>query len=169
MTRSTETTSYLIPAGALPPNAPYRKDAQAFAQGEGPCYWTGEKRFTRADFIQTANGEVAIAEQLFLLIDGLPPQRELYRLVNEGVLRVPDYISDQGKRTVLSFQGPPLPSVDHQRLLTAHGWEALFPELAYPHLWIRQVSDASVPYGIAFIDLIKRSMPEFSEKGHHHE
>lgn len=150
---------------AMTHNVPYRKDDQAFTLGEGPCYWMGdgEKSFTRADFIQIANGEVAVAKQLFSLIDGQDPQKGLYKLVNEGILRVPDYISDEGKRTVLSFQGSPLPTVAHQQLLKAHGWEALFPELAHPRLWTRQVPNAPVPHGIAFTDLVKRSDLEVKE------
>jgi hypothetical protein len=157
---------------AITRNEPYRKDAQAFAQGEGPCYWADGASYTCTDFIQIANGEVAIAEQLFSLIDGQAPQKGLYKLVDEGILRVPDYISDEGKRTILSFQGPPLPTVSHQQLLKTHGWEALFPELAHPRLWTRQVPDAPVPHGIAFTDLVKRSeldMNESSEGGHDHE
>jgi hypothetical protein len=144
-------------------NVPYHKDTQAFAQGEGPCYWASGASYTRTDFIQVVNGETAIAEQLFSLISGQDPQKGLYKLVNEEALRVPDYMSDEGKRTVLSFQGPPLPTVAHQQLLKAHGWEALFPELAHPRLWTRQVPDAPVPHGIAFTDLVKRSDLEVKE------
>jgi hypothetical protein len=149
----------------------YRKDAHTFALGEGPCYWIGEKSFTRADFIQVANGEVATAEQLFTLISGQDLQKALYKLVNEGILCVPDYRSDE-ERTVLSFDGPPLPTVDHQRLLKAQGWEAIFPELAHPRLWTQQISNVPVPYGIAFTDLIKRCEPEENEsfeEGDNHE
>jgi hypothetical protein len=165
-------TNNLFQTEASTHDVPYRKDAQAFAQGEGPCYWAGGASYTRSDFIQVANGEVAIAEQLFSLIDGPTLQKGLYKLVNEGALRVPDYISDEGKRTVLSFQGPPLPTVTHQQLLKAHGWEALFSELAHPRLWTRQVPDAPVPHGIAFTDLVKRSNLEVNEsfeEGHNHE
>jgi hypothetical protein len=143
-------------------NVPYHKDAQAFALGEGPCYWIGEKSFTRTDFIQFANGEVVVAEQLFSLISGQDPQKTLYKLVNEGTLLIPDYMSD-GERTVLSFGGPPLPTEVHKRLLEELGWEALFPELSHPRLWTKQTPNVPVPQGIAFTDLIKRTESDTNE------
>lgn len=152
--------------------APDRKDAQAFAQGKDPCYWIDEKSFTRDDFIQAANRDVAVAERLFSLIDGQEdPHTALYQLGSEGIIRIPGYISEQGERTVLVFQGPPIPTKDQQQLLKTHGWEALFPDLTHPRVWTQQVPDVSVPSGIAYIDLIRQSELEghtSSEEGNDH-
>lgn len=140
----------------------WKKDNNAFVQREEPCYWANGVSYTRADFVSTANGEVSIAEQLFSSISGQTPQKALHKLVNEGVLCVPDYMTDE-ERTILSFYEPPLPTGVHQQLLEAQEWEPLFPELPYPRLWTQQAPDVPVPQGIAFVDLIKRSEPETGE------
>ena len=140
----------------------WKKDAEAFVRREGPCYWVGGVSYTRADFVQVANGEGAIAEHLFSLIRGQAPQTALYTLVNKGALRVPDYSSDS-ERTVLHFPRPPLPTPAHQCLLQQQGWQSLFPELAHPRLWIQLAPAVPVPWGIAFTDLLKRADPETND------
>jgi hypothetical protein len=145
----------------------YWKDSNAFASGDGTCYWTDTASYIRADFLQVANGEEAIAERLFMLTSGQEPEAAFYTLANKGRLLVPDYNDGDEKRSVLLYddqahdQG--LPTNAHRRLLQERGWEALFPDLPHPRVWTQQAPHVPVPHGIAFTNLVKRSELETNE------
>jgi hypothetical protein len=132
----------------------YRKDDLAFGHGESPCYWVGEVSYTRADFLQVANGEEVIAERLFALISGQDPLSAFYELAQAGALLVPHYDSEEERSVILySADRQVRPQDTHLQLLRKHGWEAPFSELPRPRIWAKQLAFVPVPWGIAFTDL----------------